>query len=186
MKNANSLLPQPCGSCYKIYQRTDVLQSVSNNHLLTTCLIFVFVTLVRVSVKMRFNIFSAVTAILFSSLASAQLSGKVGPTTSTASKAAKKVCNILNYGGVASKNTDNGPAIASAWAACKSGGEGKSTTQMLLRCLTGFSLYPCGRLWNGNLGDAYRRNRSFYKLRWDHLPHWVGIDEISRTAYTDC
>ncbi|PMD27831.1 glycoside hydrolase family 28 protein [Hyaloscypha hepaticicola] len=72
---------------------------------------------------MRFNIFSAVTAILFSSLASAQLSGKVGPTTSTASKAAKKVCNILNYGGVASKNTDNGPAIASAWAACKSGGE---------------------------------------------------------------
>ncbi len=103
---------------------------------------------------MRFNIFSAVTAIQFASLVSAQLSGKVGPTTSTASKAAKKVCNILNYGGVASKNTDNGPAIASAWAACKSGGEGKSSTHVPLHCLIDFSLYPCGRLWNGNLGDS--------------------------------
>ncbi|RDW66715.1 rhamnogalacturonase A [Coleophoma crateriformis] len=57
------------------------------------------------------------------SLVSAQLSGTVGPTTTTAQKQATKVCNILSYGGVASKTTDNGPAIASAWAACKSGGE---------------------------------------------------------------
>ncbi|KAH8800026.1 pectin lyase fold/virulence factor [Hyaloscypha sp. PMI_1271] len=72
---------------------------------------------------MKFNILSALGAILFSSFVSAQLSGDVGPSTTTASKAAKKVCNILNYGGVASKTTDNAPAIASAWAACKSGGE---------------------------------------------------------------
>ncbi|EPE07018.1 glycoside hydrolase family 28 protein [Ophiostoma piceae UAMH 11346] len=56
-------------------------------------------------------------------LVAAQLSGSVGPTTSRAAKAAVKVCNILNYGGVASATTDNGAAIAAAWAACKTGGE---------------------------------------------------------------
>ncbi|GLI81180.1 hypothetical protein PoHVEF18_009552 [Penicillium ochrochloron] len=55
-------------------------------------------------------------------LATAQLSGSVGPTTSYATKASNKVCNILNYGGVADKKTDIGPAITSAWSACKSGG----------------------------------------------------------------
>ncbi|ROW17087.1 hypothetical protein VPNG_01022 [Cytospora leucostoma] len=54
---------------------------------------------------------------------SAQLSGTVGPTTTRAQKAATKVCNILDYGGTASATTDNSAAIASAWAACKSGGE---------------------------------------------------------------
>ncbi|EFX03038.1 rhamnogalacturonase a [Grosmannia clavigera kw1407] len=53
----------------------------------------------------------------------AQLSGTVGPTTSRAAKAATKVCNIMSYGGVASATTDNSAAIASAWAACKTGGE---------------------------------------------------------------
>lgn len=53
----------------------------------------------------------------------AQLSGSVGPTTTTASKAAKKICNILNYGGVASATTDNSAAITAAWAACASGGQ---------------------------------------------------------------
>ncbi|TVY84860.1 Rhamnogalacturonase A [Lachnellula suecica] len=66
---------------------------------------------------------SILFAALLSSLVSAQLSGTVGPSTTTAHKAATKVCNILSYGGVASKTTDNGPAIASAWAACASGGE---------------------------------------------------------------
>ncbi|ETS76288.1 rhamnogalacturonase B [Pestalotiopsis fici W106-1] len=55
--------------------------------------------------------------------ATAQLSGTVGPTTSTSAKAATKVCNILDYGGVASATTDNGAAIQSAWDACKSGGQ---------------------------------------------------------------
>ncbi len=55
--------------------------------------------------------------------AQAQLSGSVGPTTSRAAKAAKKVCNIMNYGGVASATTDNSAAINAAWNACKSGGE---------------------------------------------------------------
>lgn len=54
---------------------------------------------------------------------SAQLSGTVGPTTTTAQKAATKVCNILDYGGVASATTDNSAAIASAWTACVDGGE---------------------------------------------------------------
>ncbi|KAK6063346.1 rhamnogalacturonase a [Seiridium cupressi] len=53
----------------------------------------------------------------------AQLSGSVGPTTSTASKAAKKICNIMDYGGVSSATTDNSAAITSAWSACKSGGQ---------------------------------------------------------------
>ncbi|KAH6647824.1 pectin lyase fold/virulence factor, partial [Truncatella angustata] len=52
-----------------------------------------------------------------------QLSGRVGPTTSTTSKAAKKVCNIMQYGGVSSATTDNSAAITSAWNACKSGGQ---------------------------------------------------------------
>ncbi|KAJ9133869.1 Rhamnogalacturonase A [Pleurostoma richardsiae] len=56
-------------------------------------------------------------------LVAAQLSGSVGPTTTTAAKAAKKVCNIMNYGGTASATTDNSAAITSAWAACKGGGE---------------------------------------------------------------
>lgn len=56
----------------------------------------------------------------------AQLSGTVGPTTSSAAKAAVKVCNILNYGGVASATVDNGAALQAAWDACKTGGQGSS------------------------------------------------------------
>lgn len=55
--------------------------------------------------------------------ASAQLSGTVGPTTSTAAKAAVKVCNIMDYGGVADASTDNSAAISSAWTDCVAGGE---------------------------------------------------------------
>ncbi|KAK8209075.1 hypothetical protein M8818_003769 [Zalaria obscura] len=51
-----------------------------------------------------------------------QLSGSVGPLTSHATKAAKKTCNVLSYGGVADGKTDIGPAITSAFTACKSGG----------------------------------------------------------------
>lgn len=36
----------------------------------------------------------------------------------------KKVCKALDYGGVASKTSDIGPPILSAFAACKSGGTG--------------------------------------------------------------
>jgi rhamnogalacturonan hydrolase len=53
----------------------------------------------------------------------AQLSGRVGPTTSREAKAVKKVCNILQYGGVASATTDNSAAITKAWSDCKSGGQ---------------------------------------------------------------
>ncbi|TVY17904.1 putative rhamnogalacturonase B [Lachnellula arida] len=72
---------------------------------------------------MKLSSISTLAGIFFSSLITAQLSGTVGPTTSTASKAAVKVCNILDYGGVASTSTDNGAAILAAWTACVDGGE---------------------------------------------------------------
>lgn len=55
--------------------------------------------------------------------AAAQLSGTVGPTTSTSAKASTKVCNIMDYGGEASATADNGAAISDAWTACASGGQ---------------------------------------------------------------
>ncbi|KAJ6019920.1 hypothetical protein N7499_003779 [Penicillium canescens] len=55
-------------------------------------------------------------------LANAYLSGSVGPTTSAATKSAKKVCNVLDYGAVADKSTDIGSALNSAWVACRDGG----------------------------------------------------------------
>lgn len=55
--------------------------------------------------------------------AAAQLSGTVGPTTTTEAKASTQVCNIMDYGGVADADTDNGQAILDAWTACKSGGQ---------------------------------------------------------------
>jgi rhamnogalacturonan hydrolase len=52
----------------------------------------------------------------------AQLSGKVGPLTTHATKTAKKTCNVLNYGAKADKSTDLGPALLKAFTACKTGG----------------------------------------------------------------
>ncbi|PNS21138.1 hypothetical protein CAC42_3476 [Sphaceloma murrayae] len=63
----------------------------------------------------------AATALL-SSLVEAQLAGAVGPTTNTAAKRAKKVCNVLDNGGKADGKTDIGPAITKAFNACKTGG----------------------------------------------------------------
>ena len=60
--------------------------------------------------------------VSLSPLIDAQLSGPVGPSTSAAVKAAKKVCNVLNYGAKADGKTDVGAPLASAWAACKAGG----------------------------------------------------------------
>lgn len=55
-------------------------------------------------------------------LATAQLSGSVGPTTSFSDKNSTKECNVLDYGAVADNSTDLGAAISSAWDDCKSGG----------------------------------------------------------------
>src|SRR5438045_2247462 len=55
-------------------------------------------------------------------LVAGQLSGKVGPLTSSATKTSKKKCSVLDYGAKADKTTDIGPPLASAHAACKSGG----------------------------------------------------------------
>ncbi|RAL67066.1 hypothetical protein DID88_007846 [Monilinia fructigena] len=70
---------------------------------------------------MKFSSLSALAAVVLPTLVSAQLTGKVGPLTSRASKATK-VCNVLDYGGKASKTADIGPALTSAFAACKTGG----------------------------------------------------------------
>ncbi|KAF7861840.1 hypothetical protein EAF04_007722 [Stromatinia cepivora] len=70
---------------------------------------------------MKFSTLTALAAIVLPALVSAQLTGAVGPLTSRESKA-KKVCNVLNYGGTASKTADIGPALTSAFAACKTGG----------------------------------------------------------------
>ena len=74
---------------------------------------------------------TAVAAIgLLSTCCSAQLSGGTGPTTTTAQKAAKKICNVLDYGAKADKSTDLGGPLASAFAACKSGGIGSSKSSL--------------------------------------------------------
>jgi hypothetical protein len=77
---------------------------------------------------MKFPILFRLGTFLLPAIVNAQLSGSVGPSTSTAHKRRIKQCNILNYGGEARATADNGPAIASAWAACKSGGEGRTGT----------------------------------------------------------
>lgn len=65
------------------------------------------------------------TAIVLATGCSAQLSGAVGPTTSTASKAAKKICNVLDYGAKADQSTDLGLGLLAAFNACKTGGIGE-------------------------------------------------------------
>lgn len=71
---------------------------------------------------------SIVNLLVLVGAAAAQLSGSVGPTTSTAAKRAKKTCNVLDYGAKADKSTDLGAALVKAWAACASGGIGMYIT----------------------------------------------------------
>jgi rhamnogalacturonan hydrolase len=59
---------------------------------------------------------------LLTALVSAQLSGRVGPTSTHQTKSARKVCNILNYGAKSGNSGNVGPALMSAFAACKTGG----------------------------------------------------------------
>lgn len=56
------------------------------------------------------------SALLVLPVAFAQISGHVGPTTSTATKQAT-ICNVLSYGGSVGSN-DIGPAINSAFTNC--------------------------------------------------------------------
>ncbi|KAK9860120.1 hypothetical protein MYU51_010413 [Penicillium brevicompactum] len=65
---------------------------------------------------------SAIAVGLAPLLASAYLSGSVGPTTSVSAKSNTKICNVLDYGAKADKSTDVGAAISSAWDDCKDGG----------------------------------------------------------------
>lgn len=76
---------------------------------------------------MKFSTSALFAAIVIApSLVFGQLSGSVGPTTSTAAKKAKKQCSVLDYGAKADGKTDIGPALTKAWAACASGGLGKA------------------------------------------------------------
>ncbi|CAD0112211.1 unnamed protein product [Aureobasidium uvarum] len=61
-------------------------------------------------------------AVALPALVAAELSGKVGPTTSHATKAAIKTCDITKYGAVADGKTDISTALNSAFTACKAGG----------------------------------------------------------------
>ncbi|KAH8887671.1 rhamnogalacturonase [Thozetella sp. PMI_491] len=71
---------------------------------------------------MRTSIATVACVLLsYAPFGSSQLSGRVGPTSTRESKQGT-VCNVLKYGGVASKTSDIGPAIESAFAACKNGG----------------------------------------------------------------
>jgi rhamnogalacturonan hydrolase len=96
------------------------MSKIESNFLLNTRSFLV------VSFIMRLGILSVFGALLLPALVSAQLSGHVGPTTTRDAKRSKKVCNVLDYGGVASKTSDIGPPIASAFAACRTGGTGNS------------------------------------------------------------
>ncbi|KAI8137478.1 rhamnogalacturonase E [Fennellomyces sp. T-0311] len=60
--------------------------------------------------------FSGLT--LVPALVTGQLSGPVGPKISVADKATKKICNVLDYGAVADKKTDLGPALGDAFFDC--------------------------------------------------------------------
>ena len=124
---------------------------------------------------MHISLFVSAALWALPTLIQAQLSGSVGPTTSTASKAAKKVCNVLSYGAKADKSTDLGPALLAAWNACKTGGIGDrhwlASSRRLL--IVSNSLGPGRGLRHGHLADAQWRLRVGFATRWYHLSNWV-------------
>lgn len=65
-------------------------------------------------------------SLFLPSLVSAQLASgyPIGPLTTSATKWAKKVCDVTKYGAVADGKTDLGPALLAAFNACASGGVG--------------------------------------------------------------
>ncbi|GAM83955.1 hypothetical protein ANO11243_019450 [Dothideomycetidae sp. 11243] len=66
------------------------------------------------------SVFAA--SCLFTSLVEAGLGRSVGPLTTIHAKIKGKECNVLQYGAKADGQTDVGPAISAAFAACKTGG----------------------------------------------------------------
>ena len=72
--------------------------------------------------SLSFMLQSLLVLALSAALVSGQLAGPVGPTTTYQQKAAVRVCNVLNYGAKPNGKTDFGPALYSAWQACKKGG----------------------------------------------------------------
>jgi hypothetical protein len=113
---------------------------------------------------MKISMISCLVGVLVPSLADAQLSGTVGPSTTTAYKAGLKICNILNYGGSASATFDNGPAILAAWTACKTGGQGEYFCFNEIAFLIMRSIHPFGGLWNGHCKFKSSYMPSFKKI----------------------
>lgn len=106
------------------------------------------------STRISFASFLTLFSFLFYTV-TAQLSGSVGPTTSTASKAAKKICNVLNYGAKADQKTDLGPPLTSAFNDCKSGGIGRlKANPPYLPSLILYSMDPKWELCHGYLGNS--------------------------------
>lgn len=99
-------------------------------------------------------VFAALSLCL--SLVSAQLSGRVGPTTSLASKA-KKICNITSHGAKPGKGGDIGPAMTAAFNACKNGGT---------------IVIPAGD-WGLRTWVNMRGGKSF-AIQWDGVIHRTG------------
>lgn len=73
---------------------------------------------------MKFSLFFHIAALALPRLISAQLTGKVGALVPATTKEASKICNVLEYGGIASTSHDIGPALTEAWAACATNGMG--------------------------------------------------------------
>ena len=69
---------------------------------------------------MRATVTTAIISIfaIVPALVVGQLTGPVGPITSISDKTTKKICNVLDYGAVADKKTDIGPAISDAHSDC--------------------------------------------------------------------
>lgn len=80
-------------------------------------------TVKSINMASRLFISGVLATVCYILPAAAQLSGTVGPTTTTSAKSSTKVCNIMDYGGVADASADNGQAISDAWTACVDGGE---------------------------------------------------------------
>lgn len=71
------------------------------------------------------NIFTYFSISTLFAVASAQLSGTVGPTTTAADKKAVAYCDVTSYGAVASVDDDLSGPLTDAIEACKDGGLSK-------------------------------------------------------------
>ncbi|KAF7627466.1 rhamnogalacturonase B [Aspergillus flavus] len=89
-------------------------------------------------------------------LASAQLTGRVGPLKSAAEKAANKTCNVLDYGAVADLSTDIGQPLLDAFEDCN--GSGLVYVPEGEYALSTWVLFDKGESWALQLDGVIYRN----------------------------